>query len=117
MYDHKEYQRKYQVVYRKQKGAEYWKQKKKEHYQRNREIYLKRAAERRKKRKEELGIEDRKKKVALLEYETGEVVATYTSMTEAAEDNFTSKNHLRVALKKQGGFMKQKKLRFKYMEG
>lgn len=55
------------------------------------------------------------KKIRQLDYETGEEVEVYNSITEAAEDNWMRIDVLSEALRKKNGVLKEKKLRFEYV--
>ncbi|MBU3811234.1 MAG: hypothetical protein H9893_06230 [Candidatus Niameybacter stercoravium] len=49
-------------------------------------------------------VNNTKRKVRQLDYETGELIETYNNMEEAASDNFISLKALRKALSKRGGY-------------
>lgn len=57
-----------------------------------------------------------KKRVEQLDFETDEVIETYESIAEAADDNFLHATDLVHVLKHQNGCMKRLKLKFRYKE-
>ncbi len=60
-------------------------------------------------------VNNTKRKVRQLDYETGELIETYNNMEEAASDNFISLKALRKALSKRDGHMPAAKLRFEFV--
>lgn len=56
----------------------------------------------------------RHKKVRQLDYDTGEEIEVYNSITEAAWDNYVGYETLAEALRKKCGILSEKKLRFEY---
>lgn len=59
---------------------------------------------------------NRKRKVRQLDYETGELIEEYSSITEAAEDNWLTYDALSSVLNAKNGLMPIKKLRFEYSD-
>lgn len=57
----------------------------------------------------------RRKQIRQLDIETSEEIEIYNSITEAAEDNWTSFDVLSEALRKKNGVLREKKLRFEYV--
>ncbi len=60
-------------------------------------------------------VNDSKRNIRQLDYETGELIETYNNMEEAASDNFISVKALRKALSKRDGYMTVAKLRFEFV--
>lgn len=60
-------------------------------------------------------VNNTKRKVKQLDYETGELIETYNNMEDAASDNFISVKALRKALSKRSGYMPVAKLRFEFI--
>lgn len=60
-------------------------------------------------------INNTKRNVRQLDYETGEVIEIYNNMEEAALDNFISLEALKKALSKRDGCMPIVKLRFEFV--
>ena len=57
------------------------------------------------------------KKVVQLDYETGEFIDEYDSVSDAAYDNYIdNEDSIRKAIYHRKGFMSKHKLRFKYKE-
>lgn len=56
------------------------------------------------------------KGVRQLDYETGEVIEEYKTMSDAARDNMMEHCVLSHALRTQGGIMKIRRLRFEYID-
>lgn len=57
-----------------------------------------------------------RKKVRQLDYETGEVIEVYETITEAARDNWMEYNVLSEVLRTQNGIMRKRCLRFEYVD-
>lgn len=53
-----------------------------------------------------------KKRIAQLDYDTGELIEIYESVTAAAWDNYTDCSTIKKAIRIKNGKMKQRKLRF-----
>lgn len=54
------------------------------------------------------------KKINQIDIETGEVIETYNSIIDAAEDNYLSFEAVSVALRKRNGEIRSKGLKFEY---
>lgn len=58
----------------------------------------------------------RNKKVALLDYDSGEILKVYPSITVAAKQNYINRNKISKAITNQDGYVHLYHLRFKQLE-
>lgn len=113
MFDNKEYQRKYREA-----NKERLKLHNDKYRKENKEELNKRARDRRiaKRLANNELVDKRAKAVVQLDYQTGEFIGRYENVKDAAHDNFIDKGGLTVSLRKRGGILERKELRFMYEE-
>lgn len=54
-------------------------------------------------------------RVAQIDYDTDEIIEKYDNAELAAEDNFVNAKTIRNAIRNRGGYIKSKRLKFKYI--
>lgn len=54
-------------------------------------------------------------RVAQVDYDTDEIIEKYDDAELAAEDNFVNAKTIRNAIRNRGGYIKSKRLKFKYI--
>ena len=119
MFDRREYMKEYKARYyeaNKEKLREYGRNYSNKYRADNRDLVNRKQRVKRCQERIQNGepLDKRAREVIQLDYYTGEVVETYATLREAAEDNYLNESALCKALANQGGVLKRRELVFAY---